>query len=67
MAQETQKTEPLTPVAPERPANAPGILYQVAGVILVIWLGLALFLFRIDRKVAKLERSLYKAGEGKSE
>lgn len=30
-------------------------LYQVMGVVLVIWTGLAVFLFRLDRRVARLE------------
>jgi CcmD family protein len=35
-------------------------LYQVMGVIMVAWLGLALFLFRLDRKLARLEKELKK-------
>jgi CcmD family protein len=34
------------------------ILCQVMGVVLIIWLGLALFLFMIDRRVARLEKKV---------
>jgi CcmD family protein len=57
-AQETAKPAADTAPVPDKPADAPGVLWQVMGVIMVIWLGLALFLYRIDRRVAKLEKSL---------
>jgi CcmD family protein len=34
------------------------VLYTVAAVILVVWVGLALFLWRLDRKIARLEKNL---------
>jgi CcmD family protein len=34
------------------------VLYQVMGVVLFIWIGLAFFLFRLDRRVAKLEKQV---------
>jgi hypothetical protein len=42
----------------DRPADASPVLYQVMGVIVVIWFGLALFLYRIDRRVTRLEKTL---------
>jgi len=29
--------------------------YEVMTVVLVIWIGIALFLYRLDRKVSKIE------------
>ena len=57
-AQEAVK--PAGTLSPEtdRPADTSTVLYQVTGVILIIWLGLAFFLFRIDRRVARLEKSM---------
>jgi hypothetical protein len=59
-AQEAAKPSAgLSPVTEtDRSADASSVLYRVAGVILIIWLGLALFLYRIDRRVTKLERSI---------
>jgi CcmD family protein len=42
----------------EDPAAPSIVLYQVMGVVLAVWLGLAAFLFRLDRKVAGLEREI---------
>ncbi len=45
----------------------PSSLYLVAGVILFIWSGIALFLFMLDRKVSKLEgeiKSIDRSREG---
>ncbi len=33
-------------------------LYKVMGVILIVWLGLAFLLFRLDRKIARLEKEI---------
>jgi CcmD family protein len=57
-AQEAVK--PAGALSPEtdRPADTSSVLYQVTGVILIIWLGLAFFLYRIDRRVARLEKSM---------
>lgn len=33
-------------------------LYVVVAVVLIIWIGLALFLLRTDRRIAQLERRL---------
>jgi CcmD family protein len=57
-AQETAKPGADTAPVQDKPADAPGVLWQVMSVTMVIWLGLALFLYRIDRRVAKLEKSL---------
>lgn len=35
-----------------------GKVYVVFAVVLVIWIGLAIFLFRTDRKIDRLERRL---------
>jgi CcmD family protein len=37
-------------------------LYVVVAVVLLIWFGLLLFLFRTDRRLARLERDLDAAG-----
>ncbi len=34
------------------------VLYTVAAVILVVWVGIALFLWRLDRKITRLEKNL---------
>lgn len=41
----------------KRPEQSPA-LYQVMGVVLFIWIGLACFLFRLDRRVSKLENQV---------
>jgi CcmD family protein len=43
------------------PEGAAPDLYKVMGVILVAWFGLALFLFRLDRRIASLEKELKKS------
>jgi len=40
----------------EAPADAAIILYRVMGVVLVVWIGLAIYLFTIDRKLTRLEK-----------
>ncbi|HET6568964.1 MAG TPA: CcmD family protein [Rhodothermales bacterium] len=35
-------------------------LYVVLAVVLIIWFGIVFFLFRTDRKIARLERSVEK-------
>jgi len=57
-AQEAPDPERTIQQKTDRPADSSNVLYQVMGVILVIWLGLAVFLFRIDRKVTRLDKSL---------
>jgi CcmD family protein len=34
------------------------VLYTVAAVILVVWVGIALFLWRLDKKITRLEKNL---------
>lgn len=46
------------PVGLERVMLAEDKLYVVLAVVLIIWLGLAFFIFRTDRKLDRLERSL---------
>jgi len=41
-----------------RTAESSTVLYQVMAVVLVIWLGLGLFLFLIDRRITRLEQSM---------
>jgi len=59
-AQKYQK--PDAPVQSEKaqPADTSTDLYKVMFVILIVWIGLALFLFRLDRKIAGLEKELNK-------
>ena len=57
-AQEATKPAADTAAEPARHADTSSVLYQVAGVILIIWLGLAIFLYRIDRRVTRLEKRL---------
>lgn len=57
-AQEAAEPMLISPPAPEQPADSPAVLYQVMGVILVVWLGLGLFLFLINRRVTRLEKNL---------
>ena len=33
-----------------------GVLYTVTAVILIVWFGLAFFLYRLDRKITRMER-----------
>jgi len=42
----------------EMPADAAVVLYRVMGVVIVVWIGLAVYLFRIDRKVTRLEKEV---------
>lgn len=39
-------------------AESPGAIYIVMSVVLIIWIGLALFIFSLDRKVAAIEKNL---------
>jgi len=39
-------------------------LYVVLLVVLVVWVGVYSYLMRIDRKLAKLEQRMQKAGTG---
>ncbi|OHD63762.1 MAG: hypothetical protein A2176_14600 [Spirochaetes bacterium RBG_13_51_14] len=54
--QQTGKSAP--PEKEEPAADTSKTLYRVTGVVLVIWTGLAIFLFRLDRKVSKLEKEI---------
>ncbi len=58
LAQETDASTTITMPERERPAESSNVLYQVMAVILVIWLGLAMYLILIDRRVTRLEKSL---------
>lgn len=46
------------PVGPERYMLQQDKLYVVLAVVLVIWLGVAFYLFRTDRRIARLETHL---------
>lgn len=46
------------PVGLERVMLAEDKLYVVLAVVLIIWLGLAFFVLRTDRKIHRLERSV---------
>jgi CcmD family protein len=53
-AQEIEKPQHAAQEKEQKTEHA-STLYQVMGVVLFIWFGLAVFLFRLDRKVARLE------------
>lgn len=57
-AGEIQKPEEKIPSDKEITPGSPATLYQVMGVVLFIWIGLALFLFRLDRKVSAMEKHI---------
>lgn len=40
-------------------AHADGSIHSVMAVILISWIGISLYLFRIDRRIAKLEKKLH--------
>ncbi len=46
------------PMGSERFMLAEDKLFVVLAVVLIIWAGLALYLFRTDRKLTRLERAL---------
>lgn len=48
----------VTPVRKEEGAAVSAVLYRVMGVVLIIWAGLAAYLFVIDRKVARIEQDI---------
>lgn len=41
-----------------------GKIYSVVAVIAVIFIGIALYLFRLDKKITKLEKELYNEEKG---
>jgi len=49
------------PVGLERQMVPHDKLFVVVAVVLVIWFGLLLFLFRTDRRLARVERDLHAA------
>ena len=61
---QTEEVPTQAPDALERVMLAEDKLYVVLAVVLIIWLGLVFFLFRTDRRLAQLERTL---GPGISE
>lgn len=65
-AQEPVTSSQVIPPEKDRSAESSNVLYQVMAVILVIWLGLAVYLFLIDRKVARLEKSMPEKPENKA-
>jgi CcmD family protein len=54
---EKSSGKPETSVKEEGPAES-GKLFKVMVVVMVIWLGLAFYLFRLDRKITKLENDI---------
>jgi CcmD family protein len=42
----------------ETPTDATFVLYRVMGVVLVVWIGLAVYLFSIDRKITRLQKEV---------
>ncbi len=60
-ADEKKEKNPVkseTPVMEEE-ASESGKLFRVMMVVMVIWLGLAYYLFRLDRKITKLEKDIH--------
>jgi CcmD family protein len=57
--EKTEKSSgtPETVVQEEKPAES-GKLFKVMMVVMIIWLGLALYLFRLDKKITKLENDV---------
>lgn len=53
-----QQTTEQAPPAMADGMRASGKIYVVVGVILIIFLGLALYLFLLDRKIKKLEEQI---------
>jgi|GEM_PF-273672 len=57
-----------SPVGAQRPVEmadqfrADGKIYVVIGVLAIIWVGLVVYLFVVDRRVGKLEKSLRDGG-----
>ena len=55
---EDEKT-PVKQNVPDLPqAESPRAIYIVMTTVLIIWIGLALFIFNLDRKVARIEKNL---------
>jgi CcmD family protein len=42
----------------DEPADSAAVLYRVMGVVMVVWIGLAVFLFRLDRRLSRLEHDV---------
>ena len=55
---QTEEVPTQAPDALERVMLAEDKLYVVLAVVLIIWLGLVFFVFRTDRKLDRLERTL---------
>ena len=55
---QTEEVPTQAPDALERVMLAEDKLYVVLAVVLIIWLGLVFFVFRTDRRLARLERTL---------
>ncbi len=56
------ETPSAAPGGLESYMTADGKVYVVLAVVLIIWLGLLLLLFRTDRKIGRLERRLDEDG-----
>lgn len=50
------------PAQPDQPADVSVVLYRVMAVVLIVWIGLAVFLFRLDRRVAAIEKEIGQRG-----
>ncbi|HNW27469.1 MAG TPA: CcmD family protein [Spirochaetota bacterium] len=57
-AQDMHKNTPADPREAENKPEPSTTLYHVMGVVLFIWIGIAIFLFRLDRRVARLENRI---------
>ena len=55
---QTEEVPTQAPDALERVMLAEDKLYVVLAVVLIIWLGIVFFVFRTDRKLDRLERTL---------
>lgn len=54
---DTGTTPAPASAAPAEQTTVNDVLYRVAGVILIIWLAVSIYLFTIDRKISRIERS----------
>jgi CcmD family protein len=64
---ETRDEVPAASSGFEQTMVSGGKIYVVLAVVLIIWFGLVVFLFRTDRKIARLERRIDETVENDAE
>jgi CcmD family protein len=57
-AQEEGKNDQSAQTRKDGAADRAAALYKVMAVVLIVWIGIALFLFRLDRRLAALEKNI---------